>query len=401
LVSKLGVALRKKYKTPREAIKALGLDESLLDVPRLAFDGAKDMKPTRLEFLVTTRAASAINPLLMAMDSKGKPVTVDYGAMFKGLTTKNLKARKSVIMDALKKALKGKTIAKDASMEHVAHMLDQLEHVSEPKSLDESVSGEQHKAMEAAAHGQSNIGIPANVGEEFSRADAGKSFDKMVRDWMAAKDWTGGMSDDDVEALKKMHEDAMPENALDESEEKKEAEDEEETDKKAEDETAEEAEDEEEADKDKAAKDKSAKDKAAKDAKDKAAKDKAGAMDTKIKPITQDQVNKAVEVGVAAERKRNQATMAAREFVKPFIGDVSMALDSEETILRAAAKALNIEDADTIHVSALKPLIKTIGSVTSRDTAFDHQAHDSAIDDGASPDSFDEMFGANRISQVA
>lgn len=36
-----------------------------------------------------------------------------------------------------------------------------------------SVSGAQHRAMEAAAHGKSTLGIPQNVGAEFSAADAG------------------------------------------------------------------------------------------------------------------------------------------------------------------------------------------------------------------------------------
>jgi hypothetical protein len=38
--SKLGIALRKKFKTPREALRALGLDQRFLDVPRLALDSA-------------------------------------------------------------------------------------------------------------------------------------------------------------------------------------------------------------------------------------------------------------------------------------------------------------------------------------------------------------------------
>ena len=36
--SKLGIALRRKYKTPRAALQALGLPESLISVKRLAFD---------------------------------------------------------------------------------------------------------------------------------------------------------------------------------------------------------------------------------------------------------------------------------------------------------------------------------------------------------------------------
>ncbi len=41
-----------------------------------------------------------------------------------------------------------------------------------------SVSGKQHRAMEAAAHGNSTLGIPKKVGAEFSAADAGKRFAK-------------------------------------------------------------------------------------------------------------------------------------------------------------------------------------------------------------------------------
>jgi hypothetical protein len=34
----------------------------------------------------------------------------------------------------------------------------------------------QHKAIGAAAHGKSNLGIPKKVGKEFLRADKGKTF---------------------------------------------------------------------------------------------------------------------------------------------------------------------------------------------------------------------------------
>lgn len=41
-----------------------------------------------------------------------------------------------------------------------------------------SVSGAQHRAMEAAAHGNSTLGISKKVGEDFSRADTGRKFKK-------------------------------------------------------------------------------------------------------------------------------------------------------------------------------------------------------------------------------
>lgn len=37
-----------------------------------------------------------------------------------------------------------------------------------------SVSDKQHRAMEAAKHGNSTLGIPQSVGEEFANADEAK-----------------------------------------------------------------------------------------------------------------------------------------------------------------------------------------------------------------------------------
>ena len=58
-----------------------------------------------------------------------------------------------------------------------------------------SVSAKQHRAMEAAAHGKSTIGIPKKVGKEFSDADeakpkkkkyqnGAKGFHQYFRDYM-------------------------------------------------------------------------------------------------------------------------------------------------------------------------------------------------------------------------
>jgi len=364
------------------------------------------MKPNRLQYSLLMRTAAAVNPLL-AMDAK-----VNYAPLFKGVTTKNFRQRKPVIMDGIKKAVRGKTIAKDASLEHLAKALDMFEQA--PETMDESVSGAQHRAMEAAAHGKSNLGIPKKVGEEFEHADKGKKFGDMLRDW--AKD--RGMSEDDLKALDKMHMDAardeMPEAALDGEEEVnievEEAEDgdieQSEEGEEAEDADIEQSEEEEEAEAQdarhardrKSAKDRAAKDRAAKDkaAKDRAAKDKkGGAMDTK-RPITQDEMNRAI----ALERKRGREAIEARAFVRPFVGEVPMALDSAEGVYRSAARQLGVEDADTIHASALKTLISLAGRRRGQaaDQQFDTDT-DMAMD-SAETDSFDTMFGTGRISTM-
>jgi uncharacterized protein len=311
-------------------------------------------RPTRLEYLAVMNTARALNPLL-AMDQK-----VEYGPIFKGLDSKNFKSRKAKLVSDVKVALKGKTIAKDASVEHLASLLDHLEHVTEPKSLDESVSGPQHRAMEAAAHGHSTLGIPKGVGSEFSDADKGKKFADALPEVLRK----GGMNDDDIKhvmdnwPMKVGEMDETPENALDH-----EAEDEDDMneDTEIEEEEAEdETESEEEEEKKMSAKDKAAKDKAAKDkaAKDKAkAKDKAeGAMDQK-NLITMDQAEKMVQSALAADRKRTNETVTAREAVRPKVGDLPMALDSAEAVYRAAAAALGLEGLEEVNLAGLRVLV--------------------------------------------
>ena len=39
-------------------------------------------------------------------------------------------------------------------------------------------TGKQHRAMEAAAHGRSTLGIPKKVGEDFVKADEGGKAEK-------------------------------------------------------------------------------------------------------------------------------------------------------------------------------------------------------------------------------
>lgn len=323
-----------------------------------------DMKPNRLQAYLVVGAARIFNPQL-ALDARD----VNYAKLFDGVNTANLKARKPTIVSDAKKLLKGKTIAKDASVEALAHMLDQFEHVEEPKSLDESVSTEQHKAMEAAAHGHSNIGIPKEVGKEFSEADKGKHFD-AIPEFLRQKGVDESVIKDCMDMLARGR-DELPENALDEEEE----------------------EDEEKRERER--REKEAKDRKARDAaeeldesecedgrwtaegfeeggkfhpirgapgysKSKAgdshrgARDRKGAMDT----VTIDEMNKAIASAVAAVNKAARETAEAREFVRPYVGELPMALDSGEKIYRAAAKALNIDDADSIHASALKTIIK-------------------------------------------
>ena len=42
----------------------------------------------------------------------------------------------------------------------------------DPAAQDKSVSEAQRRAMQAAAHGESTLGIPVSVGKEFAKEDA-------------------------------------------------------------------------------------------------------------------------------------------------------------------------------------------------------------------------------------
>lgn len=44
-----------------------------------------------------------------------------------------------------------------------------------------SVSARQHRAMEAAAHGKSTLGIPKKVAQEFVNADTGGKFEHVLK----------------------------------------------------------------------------------------------------------------------------------------------------------------------------------------------------------------------------
>jgi len=121
-------------------------------------------------------------------------------------------------------------------------------------------------------------------------------------------------------------------------------------------------------------------------------------MDKKV--VTVDEMNKAVSAGIAAADKRNREAAEAREFVRPYVGDLPMAMDSAEKVLRSAANILNIENAETIHASALKTIIKACARPAGArgSDGSDDMANDSASSGGAS---FEDFFpDAGRIKAV-
>lgn len=295
-------------------------------------------KPTRLAALACMLTSAAVAPLL-ARDAK-----IDLTPVFKDVTSKNFSAKK--LKMALDEALEGK-LSKDASVEHAGKMLEGLEAAS--KGADESVSEEQHKAMEAAAHGNSNLGIPKNVGQEYVDKDNGKAFDaEPLRNFLKGK----GMGDEDIGAVMDMLPKGM---AGDEDDEEK----------------SEEAEEKMTA------------------AVDAAVEKERKAMDEKMKGmVTRTAMDEAIKVARDSER----AIAAARDEVRPYVGALTMAFDSADEVYRKTAEMLGIENAKTIHASALPQLIRMqpkTGAQPVRQMAMDE----------ASTQDFAKRFpGADRIA---
>lgn len=321
-MTKIGDALRRKYRNPQDALRVLGLDENLLKEESGMDNAALAKKIHAIAKRQVTVGAmvSYLKPRL-AQDAK-----LDLAKVFDGVTGKNFRDKKPAMIALVKAQAKDK-LAKDASIEDVGKVFDILEKHEVEEGTDESVSEPQHKAMEAAASGNSDLGIPKAVGQEFAQADKGKTFDaEPIKAFLREK----GMSEDDITQLSGM----FPKAATDEDPDEK---------KKRED---------EEAAKKKKAEDKAAADKAAKDAevdKDKVTKT---AMDEAIKLAT--------EATTKTVRETERGIRAALVEVEPYVGKLSPALafDSGDDVRRHALVMLNVEGAKTMHPTALAAVLK-------------------------------------------
>ena len=114
-----------------------------------------------------------------------------------------------------------------------------------------------------------------------------------------------------------------------------------------------------------------------------------------------DMVSKpAMDAALAASRKQIRKEMheatEARELVRPYVGNLPIALDSAEDVLRAAASAMGVASAKTANVSALRELITLKGSASVRDSRA--TTSPSVAMDAADADTFKSMFpDAQRI----
>ncbi len=119
----------------------------------------------------------------------------------------------------------------------------------------------------------------------------------------------------------------------------------------------------------KRAKDKRARDKAARDAENETEEEKKAreAKEAADSEEDKEKDKKAMDAALARVSretearvvKRMQETAEAREFVRPLVGVLPMALDTADGVLRSAAKVLGVPDADdaSLSVKALRALV--------------------------------------------
>src|SRR5271157_601897 len=156
-MSKLSEALKKKFRTPQEVIRALGLDENLV-VGDAALGGNEE---NDMVMQLTPKAAMAAGMFLgrygaklqsagMAMDT----ASTLFNPIFAGITSKNFGAQRPALDAALRAALKGK-LANDADISDVTELLQAIE------------------GVEAGADTvtEANSGLPSYMHEEPEDAD--------------------------------------------------------------------------------------------------------------------------------------------------------------------------------------------------------------------------------------
>jgi hypothetical protein len=311
-VATLGEALRKKFKNPRDALKALGLDEALLK--NSTTEKSTMSKPTRLAALTLGLTTAAIAPLL-AMDSK---VTLPKN-LFNNFTTKNFAESKAKLLAGARIAIDGKLrkgLALDASMEGLAKAIDTFADM--PEAMNTPLEETPAKKME----------MDAEVMPVKEEPDKGTYDAEPFKAFLKEK----GMGDEDIQKACDM---AMPKNALDED---MDADDEETPEKKAEREAAEKKAADEKAD----------------------LEGKIAAKDAEIKEMVK---KPAMDAAIASAEKRVRETergiRVALQTVKPYVGELpdTLAFDSANDVLRHALTMMKVPNAKTMHADALNDVV--------------------------------------------
>lgn len=315
-------ALKQKYRTPQEALAALGLDETLIE-----------QEQNMNKVLLSRRGAVAKGALMavlrpvLATDAK-----LNLNGALAGLTVANYADKKKDIALAIHNVA-SKKLAKDAklALDEVEKAMDVAEKDDEPEAKDE-------KEEKMPKAGKSAL--------DFKKGMDAEGFKKMLKEKMSEDDYKAacdmmeeadGEEDDDTNEAREMKERAREE-------------------------------------KEKAREEKEASDKKAKDAKDKKAKDAKGEEKVEEEEGKEKITKGAMDAALAAHgktiRETERGIRVALDQVRPIIGDLraDLAFDSATDVFRHAATVLEIKGAKTLHADALWPVIEARAQLRDKPT---------------------------------
>ncbi len=271
-----------------------GADVVVGDSMEIVLMASKSQKFSHIASVSLGALAVFLQPKL-AMDSK-----IDISPTLVGLTSKNFKEKKPEIVAALTKLTDGK-LAKDASIEGLAELLDKLEVVKDasgdPANLDPGAAlpivgeGPEEETMDAA---------DPDAAKEFLKGKLSAEDMKAYDDLCAAK--KPGMDADETDEEKKARE-------------KKEAD-------------------------------------------DKTAKDAAEAKEKDM--VTKPAMDAAIKVATDKVLADQRALRDAEEAVRPYVGKLAMAHDSAEAVYRTALGALGVKTKgiDALPLPALQAILE-------------------------------------------
>lgn len=334
----LGAALRAKYKTPREALAALGLDASLITTAGLSGDTVEtehmSKKPMRLSPMAAASkgAISAVLLPLMAADSKP-----DFAKLVKGVTKKGWATDKARIVAGLPALVKGTgpKLATDAEVgsivKQVEKLLDTINPAEEGMDDDPDMGGGMDKEWgeddEKAFEELNERRAKAKTAEDEAETEAEKAERMKARKEAGAND-----AEPETESEKKMR-----------------------MDKRAEDKSARDAE--------LAAATGikpgavTAKD-AEKEPVTKGAMDAAlAALKTKLANDHKADLDRVQRETQTATMTRMEAIATAKALVDPLVGKLAIACDSAEAVYRHSLKSLGLAVDGINDLAALKLLV--------------------------------------------
>ena len=141
-----------------------------------------------------------------------------------------------------------------------------------------------------------------------------------------------------------------------------------------------------------------AEEKRAKEARDTEEKDadkvSKKAMDEAITAAVKTATETTTKNAVTAANQNAREIVEATQFVRPWVGDLSVACDSAEAVYRTALGTLGVAGADKLHRDALKPILQALPKPSDKPRA--RQQH--LAQDAAGAKGFAERFpGADRI----